>query len=150
MPKASLSISLSLLLPSPLFLILLPRVFCKSSYRSLRLDPRLHSSWLAGYGTFDMRVFTNRTGPVVGKLHIPMYAREGPLPVRMCPPVCIELSQFRAMDQPWFACYRIVRNASNSASLSHSLSLSLSISPFPTTRACHSFSSVVSTYRLSF
>lgn len=86
---------------------------------------RLHSCWLAGYGTFDMRVFTNRTDPVVGKLHIPMYVR-GPFSARMCPPVCIELSQFRAMDQTWFARYRIVRNASNSARLSSP------VSQFPT------------------
>lgn len=67
-----------------------------------------------GCGTFDMRVFTNRMGLVVGKLHIPMYA-QGMLLVRVCLPVCIELSQFRAVDQPRFSCYRIVRNASNSA-----------------------------------
>lgn len=35
----------------------------------------------------------------------------------------IELSQFRAIDQPWFACYRIVRDASNSARFSSVVSL---------------------------
>lgn len=45
-------------------------------YASTRLD----SNKLAAYGTFDMRVFTNRTDSVVGKLHIPMYAQGSYMP----------------------------------------------------------------------
>lgn len=48
-----------------------------------------------GHGTFDMRVFTNRTsGPAVGKLHIPMYA----LGQRICARHCV--SSYPS-SEPW-------------------------------------------------
>lgn len=64
---------------SPAFYAILTHSRAKRHGSIYRVYPS--SLWGSGAraGTFDMRVFTNRTGPAVGKLHIRMYAR-GPLP----------------------------------------------------------------------
>lgn len=60
-------------------------------------------------------IFTYRESKIVGwqiaysNIHVKASGR-----AYICPPVCIELSQFRVMKLTWPVCYHIVRDATNS------------------------------------